>query len=105
VAGEIREATKRLKERERAAALVRPEHFTDAGKESLIAAARAIYSGTDLDFAEASEAATEHAEEVVDGLLRYGFGALAPMVAGTYAEGLITGLLIAEAREREAARS
>jgi hypothetical protein len=103
VEGEIRRAVKRLEERKRASSIARRSFRTVEEIESAMASARALYVGTDLDFTEASEAATDAAEIFVSGILAgYPVRALA---AGNFAEGLLVGLLVAEAREREAARS
>jgi hypothetical protein len=96
---------RRLAERQEAARIVRPEHYTPDGADSLLAAARAVWSGTDLDFDEVGEVAIEQVGIVAAGIRAQGLGALAPLVAGVFAEGMRAGLLIAEAREREAARS
>jgi hypothetical protein len=97
VSGEIRIAAQRMEDRKEAAQI--------PGMGGMVAedTARMIFSGVGLDFDEIMELTPRVKATILAGLVR----GLAPtaMGAGLYFDGIVTGLLIAEARDREAARS
>jgi hypothetical protein len=99
VSGEIESAIKRLEERKLASGVVGDKYGELQGED----ATRRVFSGLDLDIDEVFEVHRIMARTVLGGLAE---GNNAVLVgAGMWFDGLVTGLLIAEARQREEARS
>lgn len=99
MAGEIRDALARMREREQAAGLAGEQAIEDA--EGTI---RLLFSGFDLDMGsdEFREVLTEYAGIAAAALTD---GADPVMVGVThFADGFLLGLLVAEARQREGVR-
>lgn len=95
MSGEIRAAAQRMEARKDAAQIAGIGQMVDEDT------ARMIFSGVGLDFDEVMEMTPRVQSAIFIGLLQ----GLAPTAigAGLYFDGIVTGLLIAEAREREEA--
>jgi hypothetical protein len=99
VAGEIKAAAERMEARKEAALVDNDALIGEMVGEDT---ARLIFSGVGLDFDEILELTPGIKMTILGGL----FQGLSPdsMGAGLYFDGIVTGLLIAEAREREGAK-
>lgn len=99
MSGEIEAAVDRLKERKAAASI----DVSGFGEAVDVEVFRRIWSGLDLDMDEVLERA-QSVRYSAFGSLSSGMNAV-DVVAGYWFDGIATGLLIAEARAREEARS